>query len=367
MDNRKSSRRIFLENLTVGAGAVVLSSSIAQKLFAAPGRFHPGIDPSGQHFQGGHPSGPFVSDKKFVPVMLTPYAENGKIDFDALSRLIDLYLSAGAKGFFANCLSSEMYSLSPEERLALAKHTVKHVNGRVSVVATGSFGETLEEKAEFTKKMYHTGVNGVILITSHLAAKEESDDTLFRNFEKISSLTDNIPLGLYECPSPYKRIILPGLFKSLLDTNRLIYYKDTSIDFAIVKAKLDLIKGNRIEFYDAHTPNAMYSLQAGAKGMSAIAGNFYPEMFAWMCNNATNPDKLEEVKWVQSELTRADTIISEGYSLSAKYFLQKRGFRIRSSSRVNPGVLTARQKLALDNVYTSFLGWCERLSIKPAI
>jgi 4-hydroxy-tetrahydrodipicolinate synthase len=357
MNNRKSSRRIFLENLTAGAAGVALSSAFAQKIFAAGDHPYPRIAPSA----------PFVSDKKFVPVMLTPYAENGKIDFDGLSRLIDLYLSAGVKGFFANCLSSEMYSLSPEERLALAKHTVKRVNGRVSVVAAGSFGGTLEEKAEFTKRMYHTGVNGVILISAHLAAKEESDDTLFKNFERFCSLTDNIPLGIYECPSPYKRIITPGLFKSLLDTNRLIYHKDTSIDFKLVKAKLDLIKGNRIEFYDAHTPNAMYSLQAGAKGMSAIAGNFYPEMLVWMCDHATDPDRQEDVKWAQSELTRADQIVSDGYSLSAKYFLQKRGFNIRSSSRVNTGTLTPEQRQALDNVYNSFREWCERLQIKPAL
>src|SRR5689334_19456018 len=57
-------------------------------------------------------------DKKFVPVMITPFTSDLKIDYKGLSALIDLYLSSGARGLFANCLSSEMYKLSEEERLS---------------------------------------------------------------------------------------------------------------------------------------------------------------------------------------------------------------------------------------------------------
>src|SRR6185437_2485937 len=84
----------------------------------------------------GIATGDFVSGKKFVPVMITPYQQDGKIDLNGLSKLIDFYLAAGAKGLFANCASSEMYSLSEEERLQLTRHVVKRVNGAVSVVAT---------------------------------------------------------------------------------------------------------------------------------------------------------------------------------------------------------------------------------------
>src|SRR6185295_14944223 len=138
--------------------------------------------------------GLFVSDKKFVPVMITPYKQNGQVDLDGVSALMDFYLAAGVKGFFANCQSSEMYYLSGEERLALTRHVVKRVNGSVSVVSTGSFGDTLEDKAEFVKKIYHTGINAVILISGLLAKKEESDDVLIANFDKLFLLTDNIPV-----------------------------------------------------------------------------------------------------------------------------------------------------------------------------
>ena len=303
--------------------------------------------------------------KKFVPVMITPFNLKAKVDLDTVSTLIDFYLAAGVKGFFANCLSSEMYSISEDERLELTEHIVRYVNGRVPVVATGSFGLTIEDKAEFTRKIYDTGIEAVILITGHFANVDDSDDILLRNFEKMFRLTDDIPLGLYECPAPYKRILSAKVFSTLLESNRFVYHKDTSIELGQVKAKLELVKNSKLEFYDAHTPNAVYSLQMGAKGMSSISGNFYPEILVWMCANAINPDKQDEVQWLQSELTRVDPLIHQAYPMSAKYFLRKRGLPVRTISRAHILELTPQQKQVLDSIFESFLGWCKQLGIEP--
>ncbi len=304
--------------------------------------------------------------KKFVPVMLTPFNLKAKVDLEVVSTLIDFYLAAGVKGFFANCLSSEMYSITEDERLELTKHIVTYVKGRVPVVATGSFGLTIEDKAEFAKKIYATGIDAVIMITGHFANVEDSDDILLRNFAKMLQLTGDIPLGMYECPAPYKRILSPQVFKKLLDTDRFVYHKDTSITHENVKTKIGIAADYpRLEFYDAHSPNAMFSLQAGAKGMSSISGNFYPEILVWMCNNASDPGKQEAVKWLQSEIQRVDPMIHVAYPMSAKYFLRKRGLPVRTISRAHALELTPEQKQVLDEVHNSFLNWCEKLEIKP--
>jgi len=306
-------------------------------------------------------------EKKFVPVMITPFDLKAKVDLDVVNNLVDFYLAAGVIGFFANCLSSEMFSITEDERLELTQHIVKYVNGRVPIVATGSFGLTIEDKAEFTKKIYDTGIDAVILITGHYAKVEDADDILLRNFEKMFQLTGNIPLGMYECPAPYKRILGHDVFREILSANRMVYHKDTSIDLKKIKAKLDVLKetNNKLEFFDAHSPNAMDSLQMGAKGMSSISGNFYPEILVWMVNNATDPGKQEEVKWLQSEITRVDPLIHIAYPMSAKYFLQKRGLPVRTISRATALQLTPEQKKTLDEIHDSFISWCERLDIKP--
>ncbi len=308
-----------------------------------------------------------MDDKKFVPVMITPFNLKAKVDLDAVSTLIDFYLAAGVKGFFANCLSSEMYSITEDERLELTQHVVKYVNGRVPVVATSSFGLTIDDKAEFTKRIYDTGIDAAILITGHYANIEDSDEILLKNFERMFKLTGNIPLGMYECPAPYKRILGTDVFKTLLSSNRFVYHKDTSISLESVKAKLDVVQtaNPNFEFYDAHSPNAMYSLQMGAKGMSSISGNFYPEILVWMVSNATNPEKQEEVKWLQGEISRVDPLIHVAYPMSAKYFLRKRGLPVRTISRATALELTPDQKKTLDEIHDSFTNWCDKLDIKP--
>lgn len=349
------TRRNFLGKFAVGTVSLTSLMGLNQDIFSSP---------LNETANQPIPDTLKNAEKKFVPVMLTPFDSNLKIDFDALSQLTDFYRACGAKGFFANCLSSEMYNLDNEERLALTKHVVKDVKGKMPVVATGSFGDTIEERADFTKKMYDTGVDAVILITSHFAAKEEDDRVLIDNLEKFLSLTGNIPLGTYECPSPYKRIITPEVLRFMISSGRFIYHKDTTLDLEKIKTKLEIMQGSPMEFYDAHTPNTMDSLQMGAQGMSCIAGNLYPELFSWMCANATKPAKQADVTWLQSELTRADAIISQGYPTSAKYFLQKRGVPILPICRSSKTSLTAEQKQGLDEIYDLLPQWHERLGIK---
>lgn len=341
----QTSRRRFIADALKGALSVTIAGGVASSL-------HGQSDVAG------------LRERKFMPVMLTPYNDDLSIDYPALSALTDFYIASGARGFFANCLSSEMYALSDTERLSLVRHVVKHVNGRFPVVATGSFGTTIGSRADYTRKMFDTGVDGVILITSHFAAKDEDDAVLLRNLEKYFSLTGNIPLGTYECPSPYKRILTPGTFKELLSTDRLVYHKDTSLSLDKVKAKLDISRGSRLEFYDAHTPNALYALRMGAKGMSCIAGNFYPEIFSWMCDKVAADTRHQDLEWIQGELTRTDPIISQGYSLTAKYFLNKRGVAIKVNSRKSSGPVTRSQEQAMDDVYRQLMRWHERLGIK---
>src|SRR5690554_2243700 len=300
---------------------------------------------------------------KFVPVMLTPFKTDSSIDFDGLSQLVDFYFEAGAEGFFANCLSSEMYHLSDAERLAITDHVVKRVAGRASVVATGSFGKSLEEKAAFTKSINDTGVESVILISSHFVEREEADAVLIDNIEQFLELTGSIPLGTYECPSPYKRVISPDVYSFLLATGRFFYHKDTTESMEAMAVKLKLSQNSSFELYNAHSGTAAACIRAGAAGMSPISGNFYPEIISWICKNATDPRKQKDVEWIQSEILQTERTISTIYPVSAKYFLKKRGLAIQEVSRSNNRELTIEHRENLDQVYSRFLGWCDRLGI----
>jgi 4-hydroxy-tetrahydrodipicolinate synthase len=348
------NRRKFLKNMAPAALGVLAGGALLHSAGAIAGeavgtRHHSAV----------------AGNKKLVPVMITPFTNDLKIDYDKVSRVIDFYLQAGARGFFANCLSSEMFYLNDQERIDLTRHVVKYVNGRVPVVSTGSFGDSIESKALFARKINDTGVDGVILISGHLATKNESDSGLMANFERFFTLAGDMRMGTYECPVPYKRIISPEVFKFLVSNKNMVYHKDTTEDLMKIEEKLAIAKGTQMEFYNAHSATALKSLQKGGNGMSPISANFYPEIHTWLCENATNPSKVEDANWIQAEITRVEPLISKPYPLSSKYFLQKRGFPIALKCRAPSKVVTAEQARVLDTAHQTFLSWCDRLGINP--
>jgi 4-hydroxy-tetrahydrodipicolinate synthase len=280
----------------------------------------------------------------FIPVMLTPFKENGEIDFEGLTKLTEFYLEAGAAGLFANCLSSEMYELSEDERIAITKHVVDVANGRVPVVATGTFGGPIAEQAEFAKKIYGTGIQAVIVITSLIAATDESDAIFMERMHELLQLTPGVSYGLYECPVPYKRLVSAENLGELAATGRVIYHKDTSLDIENVKAKIAATEGQVFGVYDAYMEHAVASLKAGSAGLSCIQGNFFPELIVWLCNNFNEPTQQDKVQRVQQLLIDTMPVIHYAYPTVAKYYLQKRGFPISLYTRRKVEVLTEVEK-----------------------
>lgn len=276
----------------------------------------------------------------FIPVMLTPFLDSGEVDYDGLKLLTEMYLDAGAEGLFANCLSSEMYELSADERLAVTRTVVEQVAGRVPVVATGTFGGPVQLQAEFVKRIYGTGVQAVIIITGLLADEDEGDEVFIQRANELITLTEGIPLGFYECPVPYKRLISSEVLAELLPSNRIIYHKDTCLDLDEVVRRIKVAEGYRFGLYDAYMVNAVASLRAGAAGLSCIQGNIYPELIVWICENYNHPDRQEEVEALQKFFVESMDIVHSAYPTIAKYCLQKRGFPISTYTRRDVGALT---------------------------
>jgi len=281
-----------------------------------------------------------TTGKGFIPVMLTPFTDSGAIDFDGLTRLTEMYLQAGSAGMFANCLSSEMFELTETERIQIIDHVIRVVNGAVPVVATGTFGGPIDRQADFVRRVNDTGTDAVILITGLLADEMDSDEVFNERVFQLLDQTGTTPVGFYECPVPYKRLISPEQLQQFVATGRVIYHKDTSLDINQIREKLRLADSSRFGLYDAYMVHAVASLKAGSAGLSCIQGNFFPELIVWLCRHYNQADLQQEVDSVQQFLTDNMDVMHNVYPTVAKLFLQRKGLPISTYTRREVGALT---------------------------
>jgi 4-hydroxy-tetrahydrodipicolinate synthase len=307
------------------------------------------------------------SQKGFIPVMLTPFLSNGNIDYPALTQLTEIYLQAGSSGLFANCLSSEMFELTGKERIQAIKHVIKVVNGAVPVVATGTFGGAISEQADFVKEVSDAGVEAVIAITSLLADENESDEVFNDRVFDLIDQTDKIPLGFYECPVPYKRVLNPTQLADFVSTGRVIYHKDTCLDLSQIKEKLKLTDGRAFGLYDAYIVHAVESLKAGASGLSCIQGNYFPELIVWLCDHYNDEAFKDEVQVVQQFLIDNMDVMHNVYPVVSKYFLQKRGLNISTFTRRNVGSFTPSVVKEVETLFDDYTLLRNNLNIKVFI
>ncbi|HEV7350800.1 dihydrodipicolinate synthase family protein [Telluribacter sp.] len=288
------------------------------------------------------------------PVMLTPFTKNNEVDLEGLERLTEMYLQAGSNGLFANCLSSEMYQMTDEERLLVTSSVVKIAQARVPVVATGTFSRSVSENIDFIKKIYDTGIHAVILITSMLVEPDESEDQLKGRLEEILEQTGQIPLGVYECPVPYKRLLSPSLMGWMASTGRFVYHKDTSCHSGAIDRKAKAIKGTRFNLYNADTTTALDSLESGGSGISPISANYYPEPYRYLLDQYQLYGRNEEVIRLHAILSMMDRVTHSFYPYAAKVFLQQRGLKIETNSRVPTETMAQVDKLRLQGLRDSF-------------
>jgi 4-hydroxy-tetrahydrodipicolinate synthase len=220
------------------------------------------------------------------PVMLTPFDDDRQIDWESLKKLIDWYIAAGVDGLFANCQSSEMFFLSEDESLQLTRFCVDYVAGRVPVVASGHTACGLAQQIDQLGKMSETGVDSVIMISNRFAMAGESDQVVLANLKKITAaFTDQVGLGIYECPHPYKRLLSDEVVAWCAQSARYTFIKDTCCQIATIRRRLELIKGSRLHLANANGQTLLASLQAGGHGYSGVMTNFHPELYVWLCNN----------------------------------------------------------------------------------
>lgn len=272
--------------------------------------------------------------------MITPYRADGSVDFETAEKYVDWYFENGLGGIFAVCQSSEIFYLSLEEKVELnrrvyarAKQLEKESGKTFTVVSSGHTSDNFEDQVRELCAVAESGTDALILITNRLDPNNEGDDVFLANAEKLlERLPKDIPLGLYECPHPYKRLVTPKILDWCVSTGRFAYMKDTCCDAAVIAQRVRQLKGSGFKLLNANCQTLLESMQSGGDGYCGIMCNFHPALYAWLGENfEKDPEKAALVQSVIG--TFGFTEVGLPYPLTAKYHMNLCGLPTENIAR----------------------------------
>ena len=274
------------------------------------------------------------------PTMRTPYNADGSVDYATAEKYVEWYFNKGCTGVFAVCQSSEIAFLSVEERVKLnrtvwnkAKELEAKSGRKFIVVSSGHVADTIEGQAEELTAIAESGTDAIILITNRLDINNEGDDVFIKNAEALlEKLPKDIPLGFYECPMPYKRLVTPRILEWCVSTGRFKYMKDTCCNKDIIAQRCKILEGTDFKLLNANCQTLLETLKNGCLGYCGIMANFHPELYVWLCENFEREPKKAEL--LQSLLgTIGFTEAGMPYPLTAKYSMCLEGIPTENIAR----------------------------------
>lgn len=257
--------------------------------------------------------------------MLTPFTSNDEVDFDGLEKLVEWYLDHQASALFAICQSSEMQFLSVKERVEIARFTVDIAHSRgVPVIASGHVANSSAAQIQELLPLAGSGIDGFVLVTNRLDQSNEGFEAFKNNIEiLLSKLPPDLPLGLYECPAPFRRLLSDDEIKLCRDTGRFVVLKDVSCDLETIKRRLKIVSGTPFSIINANAAIAYQAMRAGSPGFAGVFTNFHPDLYAWLYQNLSIDSKFKSE--LVTYLATSACAESMGYPGIAKLYHQKAG------------------------------------------
>ena len=259
-----------------------------------------------------------------IPVMLTPFTEADAIDYSGLENLIEWYIANGADALFAVAQSSEMQFLSLDERVALARFVVRKAAGRVPVIASGHVSESRDDQLTELTSIAATGVDGLVLVTNRFDPKGQGGAVFMDNLRGLlDALPADLPLGLYECPAPFRRLLSDDELAFCAESGRFAILKDVSCDLETVKRRVVLTKNSALAIVNANAAIAFDAIRCGSAGFTGVFTNFHPDLYKWLLTDSSRHPALADDLAVY--LALAAMAEPMGYPKLAKLYHQRLG------------------------------------------
>ena len=210
--------------------------------------------------------------------MITPFTPEGKVDYQALARMIDYVIEGGVDYIVALGTTAETPTLYMPERAVIAMFITNHIAGRVPLVmgcGGNSTSEVLDQLREFDLR----GADAILSVTPYY--NKPSQAGLVAHFTAMAE-AGGIPVILYNVPSRTGLNIAPETALELSKHPLINGIKEASGNISQV-ARVAALCGDALNIYSGNDDQVVPLLALGGKGVISVVSNVKPELVHNCC------------------------------------------------------------------------------------
>ncbi len=202
--------------------------------------------------------------------IITPFTNDG-IDYPALARLLDFQLENGTDAIIVCGTTGEAAAMSYEERVRAIEAVVRHVDGRVPVIA-GTGSNNTENAITLSRDASSAGVDALLVVTPFY--NKATPKGLIRHYTAVADAVEK-PVILYHVPSRTGVKCTAEIYAALAEHPNIVGVKEAGGDLALVQKTRELCPE---DFYiwsgndDETAPIMLF----GGKGVISVAANVMP-------------------------------------------------------------------------------------------
>lgn len=271
-------------------------------------------------------SSPFASDPSAVrgaiTPLITPFHDDGQLDLDAISGLIDWQIERGTDGISVGGSTGEPTSQTVAERIDVMRRTATAIAGRVPFLP-GTGTALMAETLELTAEAERLGAAAALVVTPYYARAQQ--DGLFRWYACVADAFPDLPIILYNVPVRAAVDIAPATVGRLRRAHaNIVGIKETTHDFAHVSYTLneagsDFIALSGIELL------CYPMLCLGGRGHLSCVANFAPEPVAALYDAFVDGDHERALGLHYDLHALVDAAFAETNPVPAKWVMHEIG------------------------------------------
>lgn len=264
--------------------------------------------------------------KGYGVALVTPFLENGDVDYAALSRLVDFQIDNGADFICAMGTTAETPTLDEDEYQQVLRTIVKCVDGRVPIMAGCSDNCT----ARLVRRLQNNCFDGVSAVLSCVPSyNKPSQNGVYQHFMAVAEASP-LPIVLYNVPGRTGIDMLPETTLSLArDSQKFIAIKEASGNVAHIRQLISEAPSG-FEVISGDDSLTFELMQYGAVGVISVIGNAIPQTFSRLVHNISSGD-IAAARSIQEKLSSLyGLLFKEGNPCGIKALMSERGLLMNS-------------------------------------